>query len=101
MKAIPEMQPLYRSLAPKAQHYYLYIPNLRKGQSLDFEKIFNFDKIQEKSSILIDQSLQKDFGLKSYPVFLLFDSSGQHRFHQIGYDSAALGQALRRALGQG
>ena len=49
--------------------------------------LLKFDKIKEKSHILLDLHLQKDAFLDSYPVFLVFDKKGELVFSQIGYSS--------------
>lgn len=98
MKAIPEMIVFYEEIQAHANHYYLYIPNLSKNTSLDMNKVFSFDKIKTKDKILIDQSLQKDLNLDSYPVFMLFDKDGKQVFQHIGYDKEAIISAMKAII---
>jgi thiol-disulfide isomerase/thioredoxin len=98
MKAIPEMIVFYEEIQAHANHYYLYIPNLAKNTSLDINKVFSFDKIKTKDKILIDQSLQKDLNLDSYPVFILFDKEGKQVFQHIGYDKEAIVSAMKAII---
>jgi thiol-disulfide isomerase/thioredoxin len=98
MKAIPEMIVFYEEIQTHANHYYLYIPNLAKNTSLDINKVFSFHKIKTKDKILIDQSLQKDLNLDSYPVFILFDKDGKQVFQHIGYDKEAIVSAMKAII---
>ena len=99
MKAIPELSPFYAQHKDKASQYYLYIPNHSKSSVLDTSQVFNFDKIEDKSKILLDQDLQARFGFDSYPVFLIFDSSGSLVYQQVGYDKAIIIKDMAAILG--
>jgi thioredoxin-related protein len=98
MKAIPEMIVFYEEIQAYANHYYLYIPNLSKNTILDTKKVFSFDKIKTKDKILIDQSLQKDLNLDSYPVFILFDKEGKQVFQHIGYEKEAIISGMKAIM---
>lgn len=86
MRAIPEMSVFYEQIKEKAHQYYIYIPNISKSATLDTDKVFNFEKIKEKEKVLIDQNLQQDLQLDSYPVFVVFDKDGKQVFQYIGYN---------------
>ncbi len=86
MKAIPEMHDFYVQLAEQVQQYYLYVPASKKP--LDYNKVFFFDKIKAKDRIIADIHFQKDAGLSSYPVFLVFNKAGEQVFLFEGYDSS-------------
>jgi len=83
-RAMIGMADFYEKIKEKANQYYVYIP-ARKKRKLDYKKIFSFDKIADKSCILVDVNLQKDALLEQYPVFLVFDKKGELVYKQIGY----------------
>lgn len=100
MKAIPEMSPFYKEIEAQAQQYYLYIPSTSRSQTLDIEQVFAFDKIEDKSKILIDQDLQQRMGFDYYPVFLLFDQTGLLIYQYPGYKSSTeLISELKKQMG--
>jgi thiol-disulfide isomerase/thioredoxin len=83
-KAMAEMDAFYEDIASKANQYYVYIPSRKR---VTYDKIFSFEKIKDKSRILVDVNLQEDALLDQYPVFLVFNKKGKLVFSQIGYDS--------------
>lgn len=86
LKAIPEMHDFYTQIKEKANQLYIYIP--RKGSyKLDYGKVFSFEKIIDKSKILVDINLQSDAMLEGYPTFLIFDKKGNLVFEKKGYNS--------------
>lgn len=85
-KAMAGMNDFYKNIAAKAKQYYVYIP---VKKTVNYDKVFAFDKIEDKSSILIDINLQDDALLNQYPVFLVFDKEGTLVFSQVGYKESA------------
>jgi hypothetical protein len=84
-KAMAEMDDFYNNITNKANQYYVYIPSRK---AIAYDKIFSFDRIKEKSRILVDVNLQEEALLDQYPVFFVFDKKGELVFSQIGYNSA-------------
>jgi hypothetical protein len=54
---------------------------------LDYNKIFNFEKIQKKEKILVDINLYKDGYISKLPTYLVFDADGKLLLRQNGYGS--------------
>lgn len=81
-KAIAGMADFYKNIETKAKHYNVYV---QSRKNIDFSKVFTFDRIKNKKSILVDLNLQSDAALSQYPVFLVFNKHGNLIFSQIGY----------------
>ena len=60
---------------------------IAKDRKLDYNKIFNFEKIQKKEKILVDINLYKDNYISKLPTFLVFDANGKLLLRQNGYGS--------------
>ncbi len=86
IKAMNELPGFYRSVDDKVSVYYLY-ENRKESVRNNFDKIFSFKEIKDKSNILIDidQELYRALNMKGYPYFLIFDSSGKLVHHIRGY----------------
>jgi hypothetical protein len=80
------MQNFFSKLSDKASHFYIYIP-ISKDRRLDYNKIFNFEKIQKKEKILVDINLYKDGYISKLPTYLVFDADGKLLLRQNGYGS--------------
>lgn len=87
LKAFPAMRPVYDSLESELSQYYVYIPNIEL-EHLNTEKVFNFERIEEKDRILIDVDLQQKASLTGYPYFLLFNPEGELIFIHKGFNPA-------------
>lgn len=94
-KAMAEMDDFYTDIASKANQYYVYIPSRKR---VAYDKIFVFEKIKDKSRILVDINLQDDALLDQYPIFLVFDKKGKLVFSQIGYISEAKSDLQKNIL---
>ncbi len=86
IKAMTELPDFYQSVQDKVDVYYVYEnkkPRVRK----QFDMIFNFKSIHDKSKIRIDidQNLYDALGMQGFPYFLLFDSNGKLVYLQRGY----------------
>lgn len=94
-KAMEEMADFYGNIESKTNQYYIYIPT---KNNLDYTKIFSFEKIQDKSNILVDINLQKDALLKGYPVFLVFNKVGELVYKETGYSTALKNKIQKNIL---
>jgi thioredoxin-related protein len=86
IRAMNELPDFYWSIQDEVDVYYVYENNKARVRS-QFDKIFNFESIQEKSDILIDinQELYYALDMQGYPYFVLFDPKGR-LIHQVrGY----------------
>jgi hypothetical protein len=86
LRSAHEMQHFFSKLSDKASHFYIYIP-ISKDRRLDYNKIFNFEKIQKKEKILVDINLYKDGYISKLPTYLVFDADGKLLLRQNGYGS--------------
>lgn len=88
IKSINDLQPTIDSLSGKFKHVYLYESPLF-GKTVSFEDVIGFKPIQNKEKIFIDFHFKffKDIGMKSYPVFLLFNRDGVLLDYFTGYSS--------------
>ncbi len=86
VRAMRDLPDFYRSIENKVNVYYVY-ENRKASVRNNFEKIFSFQEIKDKSKILIDmeQNLYQALNVNSYPYFLIFDSSGKLIHHIRGY----------------
>lgn len=86
IKAMNELPSFYQSISNRVRVYYLYESG-RESVRNNFDKIFEFKSISNKSKILIDvhQDLYKSLGMQGYPYFLIFDSKGNLLHHIRGY----------------
>lgn len=87
LAAMNDLQPLMDSLSTSLKHYYLY-ENSFKNHSFPHEKIYNFQKIIDKSKIILDldNRFLTESKMSSYPYFLLFDSEGKLVDYFKGYN---------------
>jgi thioredoxin-related protein len=78
IKAINELPGFYRSVEDKLRVYYVY-EHRKASVRRNFEKIFSFGEIKDKSKMLvdIDQELYFALNMQGYPYFLLFDAKGK------------------------
>ncbi len=86
IKAMEELPDFYQSIQDKVDVYYVY-ENKKLRVRKQFDMIFNFKSIQDKSKIRIDidQNLYDALGMQGFPYFLLFDSNGKLIYLQRGY----------------
>lgn len=86
LKAIKEMPDFYASMKDKMSVYYVY-EHRKASVRRNFDKIFGFKEIEDKSKMLIDieQELYFALNMEGYPYFLLFDSTGKLVYHLRGY----------------
>lgn len=86
IKAMNELPNFYRSIEDKVSVYYVY-ENRRASARSNFEKIFSFKEIEDKSKILVDinQELYDALNMQGYPYFLIFDSKGKLKHYIRGY----------------
>lgn len=87
---------------------YLNIQNLTKyhlyesqnSSSIDERKVFQFEKIDDKESILIDKNglLFKELGLKGNPYFLLFNPTGHLVYQYFGYHTSIKEKLINEIL---
>ena len=87
IRAMRDLPDFYRSIENKVNVYYVY-ENRKASARNNFEKIFAFQEIKDKSKILIDmeQNLYQALQVNSYPYFLIFDSSGKLIHYIQGYN---------------
>jgi thiol-disulfide isomerase/thioredoxin len=86
IKAMNDLPDFYQAVQEKLDVYYVYESDKERARN-QFDKIFNFNLIKEKSKICIDigQELYKKLGIDGYPYFLLFNSDGKLIYHCKGY----------------
>jgi thioredoxin-related protein len=86
IKAMNDLPDFYQAVHEKLDVYYVYESDKERVRN-QFDKIFKFDLIKEKSKICIDigQELYKKLGIDGYPYFLLFNSDGKLVYHCKGY----------------
>lgn len=86
IRAMKELPAFYRSIQNKVDVYYVYESNKERVRN-NFDKIFTFKEIEDKSKILIDinQNLYNALNMRGFPYFLLFDSKGKLIYHNRGY----------------
>lgn len=86
IKAMNELPDFYQSIEDKVDVYYVYENNKARVRK-QFDMIFNFKSIKDKSKIRIDidQSLYDTLAMQGFPYFLLFDSNGKLIYLQRGY----------------
>jgi len=82
--AIPGMIDFYNSIEKQTVHFYVYKPK-KNHLNLDYNKVFNFNKINNPQEILIDINMYDLLNINGYPYFLLFDKNGRLVFSQLGY----------------
>lgn len=100
IKAMRELPDFYRSLQDKMDVYYVY-EHPKEQVRQQFDRIFQFESIHQKSRIRIDlqQALYKAMNMEGLPCFLLFDSSGKLRYLQQGYPGKdAISQMIREKI---
>lgn len=87
LQAIGELPSFYRSVEDKLRVYYVY-EHRKASVRKNFDKIFNFGEIKDKSKILVDieQELYNALEMQGYPYFLVFDAKGKlvHTIHGYG-----------------
>jgi len=90
IKAMNELPDFYRTIKDKVDVYYVY-ENESARVRRNFNKIFTFNGISEKSKIIIDinQELYKAINMSGFPYFLLFDPSGTPIYRFRGYPGKA------------
>ena len=88
LKAFKDLHPFCTDNQKYLQTYYLY-ENRKSSARNNFDKIFNFKHILDKSKILIDieQNLYLSSGMKGFLYFLLFSPTGELILTQRGYTS--------------
>jgi thioredoxin-related protein len=86
LKAIKELPDFYKSMENKMSVYYVY-EHRKASVRRNFDKIFGFREIEDKSKMLIDieQELYLTLNMDGYPYFLLFDPKGDLVYHIRGY----------------
>lgn len=84
MASIKDLEPIFDA-NPNIKHIYLYEALVKKR--LKPEKIITFERIKNKSKILIDveDNFLKTTEMKSYPYFMLFDKEGNLVDYFAGY----------------
>ena len=84
MASIKDLEPIFDA-NQTIQHIYLYESLVKKR--LKPEKIMAFDRIKNKSKILIDveDNFLKTTDMQSYPYFMLFDKEGNLIDYFAGY----------------
>ncbi len=85
LMAIPGMNKFYHSLEDYSNQYYIYKAK-NSYSNLDYNKVFSFDKINDKDKILIDIDMYDKLYINGYPYFLVFNKNGKLIFKQIGYN---------------
>jgi thioredoxin-related protein len=87
LKAINELPSFYHAMEDKLRVFYVY-EHRKASVRRNFEKIFSFGEIKDKSKILvdIDQELYQALNMRGYPYFLIFDAKGKlvHTIHGYG-----------------
>lgn len=105
LQAIDDLHDFYGSLKGEVNQHYVYMDmGLGKGNDpeIDFQQVFNFEKIKAKDRICLDINLQQTAQLNVLPYFLLFDKKGELVYQQRGYSSSAkeaLQDSIRAAMG--
>lgn len=87
IRAMRDMPDFYRTVADKVNVYYVY-ENRKASARNNFQQIFAFPEIKDKSKILIDmeQNLYQALNVNGFPYFLIFDANGKliHYLHGYG-----------------
>ena len=86
IRAMEELPGFYQSIKDRVSVYYVY-ENRKASARRNFDKIFSFYAIKDKSMALvdIDQALYQATNMQGYPYFLIFDPTGKLVHHIHGY----------------
>jgi len=86
IRAMEELSGFYQSIKDRVSVYYVY-ENRKASTRRNFDKIFSFNAINDKSRILIDidQELYHAANMQGYPYFLIFSPNGKLVQHIHGY----------------
>ena len=97
LKAFKELHPFYTKNKSVLQTYYVY-ENSKANARNNFDRVFNFKPIIDKSRIIIDinQEFYQNADMKGFPYFLLFNPKGELVFSQRGYQSETRVELERR-----
>jgi thioredoxin-related protein len=86
VRAMEEMPNFYQSIKDRMSVYYVY-ENRKASARRNFDKIFSFPVVKDKSMILVDieQEFYHAANMQGYPYFLIFDPKGKLVQHIHGY----------------